>query len=142
MSRLGAAVEDSNLPKRPLSCAYKAPRRSPFAGASFSSRLAHVPSSAPLSQSAYSLVWISDLISMASTCSQPIADRCYPHASTVEPGFRFLKPPPSSDVLLFGGDARFNLPAMDVPASMDGRRFQAPPAVGPPLLSTCTAELS
>ena len=28
MSRLGAAVEDLNPPKRPLSCAYKAPRRS------------------------------------------------------------------------------------------------------------------
>jgi hypothetical protein len=29
VSRLGAAVEGSNPPKRPLSCAYKAPRRSP-----------------------------------------------------------------------------------------------------------------
>jgi hypothetical protein len=46
---------------------------------------------------------------MASTCSQLIVDRCYPHASTVESGFRFLKPPPSSDVPLFGGDARFQL---------------------------------
>ena len=60
------------------------------------SRLAYVPSSASLSQSTHSLVWISDLISMASTCSQPIA-HSYPHASIVESGFQFSKPPPSSD---------------------------------------------
>jgi len=45
-----------------------------FAGASFSSRPAYVLS-ASLSQSTHSLMWISDLISIASTCSQPIADR-------------------------------------------------------------------
>jgi hypothetical protein len=38
----------------------------------------------------------SDLISMASTCSQPIA-HSYPHASIVESGFQFSKPPLSSD---------------------------------------------
>jgi hypothetical protein len=31
---------------------------------------------------------------------------------------------------------------MDVPASMDGGRFQAPPAVGQPLPFACAAELS
>jgi hypothetical protein len=30
VSRLGAAVEGLNHPKRPLSCAYKVPRRSPL----------------------------------------------------------------------------------------------------------------
>jgi hypothetical protein len=47
----------------------KLPGDPPFAGASFSSPSAHVPSSASLSQSTHSLVWISDLILMASTCS-------------------------------------------------------------------------
>jgi hypothetical protein len=134
MSRLGAAVEDSNPLKRPPSCAYKAPRRSPFAGASFLSRPAHVPS-ASLSQSTHSLVWISDLISMAFTCSQPIA-HSYPHASVIKSGFQLSKPSPSSDASLFGCVARFNLSAMD------GRRFQAPPAIGQPLPPTRAAELS
>ena len=119
----------------------KLPGDPPFAGASFSSRPAYVPSSASLSQSTHSLVWISDLISMASTCSQPIA-HSYPHASIVESGFQFSKPPPSSDASLFGCAARFNLSAMDVPASMNGRRFQAPPAVGQSLPPACAAELS
>ena len=30
VSRLGAAIEGSNLPKKSLSCAYKVPRRSPL----------------------------------------------------------------------------------------------------------------
>jgi hypothetical protein len=78
---------------------------------------------------------------MASTCSQPIA-HSYPHASIVESGFQFSKPPPSSDASIFGCAARFSLSAMDVPASMNGRRFQAPPAVGQPLPPACAAELS
>jgi hypothetical protein len=78
---------------------------------------------------------------MASTCSQPIA-HSYPHASIVESGFQFSKPPPSSNTSIFGCTARFNLSAMDVPASMNGRRFQAPPAVGQPLPPACAAELS
>jgi hypothetical protein len=47
-----------------------------------------------------------------------------------------------SDASIFGCAARFNLSAMDVPASMNGRRFQAPPAVGQPLPPACAAELS
>jgi hypothetical protein len=43
---------------------------------------------------------------------------------------------------IFGGAARFNLSAMDVPASINGRRFQALSAVGQPLLSAYAAELS
>jgi hypothetical protein len=78
---------------------------------------------------------------MASTCSQPIA-HSYPYASIVESGFQFSKLPPSSDASIFGCAARFNLSAMDVPASMNGRRFQAPPAVGQPLPPACAAELS
>jgi hypothetical protein len=97
-------------------------------------------SSASLSQSTHSLVWISDLISMASTYSQPIA-YSYPHTSTVESGFQFSKPPPSSDASLFGCATRFNLSATDVPVSMNGRHFQAPPAVGQPLPPACAAEL-
>jgi len=37
---------------------------------------------------------------------------------------------------------RFNLSAMDVSASMNGRHFQAPPAVGQSLPPACAAELS
>jgi hypothetical protein len=58
-------------------------------------------------------VWISDLISMASTSSQPIAHN-YPHASIVELGFQFSEPPPSSDASVFDCAARVNLSAMDV----------------------------
>jgi hypothetical protein len=43
---------------------------------------------------------------------------------------------------LFGCAARFNLSAMDVPASTDGGRFQAPPSVDQPLSPACAAELS
>jgi hypothetical protein len=141
MSCLGAAVEDLKPPKRPLSYAYKAHRRSPFAGASFSLRLAYVPSSASLSQSTHSLVWISDLISMASICSQPIT-HSYPHASTVKPSFQLSKHPSFSDASLFGCAARFNLSTMEVPASMDGGPFRAPPAGGQSLSPTRAAELS
>jgi hypothetical protein len=94
VSRLGAAVEGSNPPKRPLSCAYKAPRRSPHVWSIFFLASSSVPSPASLSQSTHSLVWISEVISMASTWSQPIA-HSYPYASIVELGFQFLKPPPS-----------------------------------------------
>jgi hypothetical protein len=98
------------------------------------------PSSASLSQSTHSLEWIRNLILMASTYSQPIA-YSNPHVSIVESGFQFSKSLPSEDALVFGCAARFNLPAMDVPASMNGRRFQALPAVGQPLLPACAAEL-
>jgi hypothetical protein len=85
-------------------------------------------------------VRISGLISMASTCSQPIIYN-YPHAF-VESGFQFSKPPPSPDASIFGCATRFNLSAMDVPASTDDRRFQAPPAVDQLLLPAYAAELS
>jgi hypothetical protein len=86
-------------------------------------------------------MWISNLISMVSTCSQPIA-HSYPHSSTVELGFQFSNPPSSSDVSLFGCAARLNLSAMDIPASMNGRRFPASLAVGQPLSPACAAEPS
>jgi hypothetical protein len=92
-------------------------------------------------KSTHSLVWISDLISMASTCSQPIA-HSYPRTPIVELGFQFSKPPPSSDASLFGCATRFNLSAVDVPASMNGCHFRAPPAVGRSLTPACAAELS
>jgi hypothetical protein len=119
----------------------KLPGDSPFAGASFSLRPAHVLSSASLSQSTHFLVWVNDLILMASTCSQSIA-HIYPHSSTVKPSFRFSNPLSSLDMSLFGCAARLNLSAMDVPASMNGRRFQASPAVGQPLPPACVAEPS
>jgi hypothetical protein len=78
---------------------------------------------------------------MASTCSQPIA-YSYSYASIVEPSFQFSKPPPSSDASIFGCAAHFNLSAMDVSASINGRRFQTPPAVDQPLPPACAAELS
>jgi hypothetical protein len=65
---------------------------------------------------------------MASICSQPIA-HSYPHASIVELGFQFPKPPPSSDASMFGCAARFNLSATDVPASMNGGPEWAPLAL-------------
>ena len=77
---------------------------------------------------------------MASTCSQPNPPS-YPHSSIIESGLQLLKPPPS-DASLFGCAARFDLSSMDVPASMDGGRFQAPPAVSQPLPPACAAELS
>src|SRR5690242_17781825 len=58
---------------------------------------------------------------MASICSQPIT-HSYPHASTVKPSFQLSKHPSSSDASLFGSAARFNLSAMDVPASIDAAR--------------------
>jgi hypothetical protein len=78
---------------------------------------------------------------MASTCSQSIA-HIYPHSSTVKPSFQFSNSLSSSDTSLFGCAARLNLSAMDVPASMNGRRFQASPAVGQPLPPACVAEPS
>jgi hypothetical protein len=68
--------------------------------------------------------------SMASTCCQPIA-HSYPHRSICESGFQFSKPPTSSDALLLGSAARFNLSAMNVPASMNTRLFQAAPHCRP-----------
>ena len=78
---------------------------------------------------------------MASICSQPIT-HSYPHASTVKPSFQLSKHPSSSDASLFGCAARFNLSAMDVPASIDGDPFRAPAAVGQPLSPARAAELS
>jgi hypothetical protein len=78
---------------------------------------------------------------MASTCSQPVA-HSYLHASTVDLGFQFSKRPSPPDARIFGCAARFNLSAMDVPASMNSRRFQVPSAVGQLLPSGCAAELS
>jgi hypothetical protein len=43
---------------------------------------------------------------------------------------------------MLGCAARFTLSAVDVPASMNGGRFQAPPAVGQSLPPACAAELS
>jgi hypothetical protein len=129
VSRLGAAVEGSNIPKRHYFVPIKFLGDPPLAEASFSSRSVHMPFSASLSQSTHSLVWISDLVSMASTCSQPIA-YSYPHISIIESGFQFLRPLPSSDASLFGCAAHFNLSTTDVPASMNSRCFQASPAVG------------
>jgi hypothetical protein len=74
VSRLRVAVEGSNPPKDRCFVPIKLSDDPPLlTGASFSSRSVHVSSSASLSQSTHSPVWISDLISMASTCSQPIA---------------------------------------------------------------------
>jgi hypothetical protein len=95
----------------------------PFAGTSFPSRPARVPSSATPSQSTHSLVWNSNLISMAFMCCQPIAPS-YPYASyasIVKLGFQFSKSPPSSDASVFGCAARFDLSAMDLPAPMNRR---------------------
>jgi hypothetical protein len=77
---------------------------------------------------------------MAFICSQLIV-YSYPPVFIVESGFQFSKPLPS-DASILGCAPRFNLSAMDVPASINGRRFQAPPAVGQPLPPAWAAELS
>jgi hypothetical protein len=77
-------------------------------------------------------VWISNLISIASTYRQPIA-----HNSTDASIVKFLTPPTSYDASMFGCAAGFNL---SVPP-MNGRRFQTPP-VGQLLPSARTADLS
>jgi hypothetical protein len=84
-------------------------------------------------------VWVGDLISMASTCYQPII-HSYPHAFTVESGFQSSKPPTSSDTSRLGYATRFNLSVMDLPVSMNGR-FQVP-AAGQLLPSARTTDLS
>jgi len=78
---------------------------------------------------------------MASTYCQPIAHST-PHSSTVKSGFQFSEPPTLSDASRLGCAARFNLSAMDLPAPLNGRGFQAPPAVGQSLLPAYTAQLS
>src|SRR5438045_1985892 len=96
--------------------------RSAGPGASLPLRLAHL-SSASLLQSTYSLMWINDLILMASMCSRPITHSC-PHASIIESGRQLLKPPLSTDASLFGCATRIDLSAMDISALMNGRRIQ------------------
>jgi hypothetical protein len=76
---------------------------------------------------------------MASTCCQPII-HSYPHAFTMESGFQSSKPS-TSDISRLGCTARFNLSAMDLPVSMNGR-FQVPPAASQLLPSARTADLS
>jgi len=106
------------------------------------SRLAQLtsPSFASLSPSIHPLAWIGDLVSMASTCCQPIApsSAC---GSIIKSGLQFSKPPTSSDASLLGSAARFHLSMVDVPASTDDRRCQAPPALGHVLPSARTADL-
>jgi hypothetical protein len=68
---------------------------------------------------------------MASTCCQPIT-----HSSTDASVVTFSKLLPPYDTSMFGCAARF-----DLSAPMNGRRFQAPPAVGQLLPSARTADL-
>jgi len=95
-------------------------------------------SSASLSQSTPSLMWIGDLISMASTCFQPIAHST-PHRSVVELGFQSSKLPNPSDTSVLGCAARVNLSTMDLPPSMNAVGFKRPWAVGKLLPSARTA---
>jgi hypothetical protein len=78
-------------------------------------------------------VWISNLISTASTCCQSIT-----HSSTDASVVTFSKLLPPYDASMFGCAARFDLSAQP----MNGRRFQAPPVVGQLLPSARTADLS
>jgi hypothetical protein len=122
--------------------AYKARGDLSFAGVSCSFRPALCVTPPLLFHNLlFSLVWISDLISMASTYCQQIAHNC-PHNSIVKLGFQFRKPPKRSDASVFGCAARFNLSATDTPASMDDLRSPAPLAVRQGLPSTRTASPS
>ena len=131
-----------NPPRRPPSCAYKAPGDPSFVGASFSFLPACVTPPLLFCNLFLSLVWIGDLISMVSKCFQPIAHSCTPHKSIAKLGFQFPNPPQPSDASVFGCAARFNLSGMDTPASMNDLRSQAPPAVGQRLPSARTASPS
>jgi hypothetical protein len=77
---------------------------------------------------------------MASTCCQPIAHST-PHRSTVKLGFQFSKPPTPLDASRLGCAARFNLSTIDLQPSINGRRFQASPAVGQLLPSARMVDL-
>jgi len=82
----------------------------------------------------YSFVIYSlNLISMASTCCQPIT-----HSSADASVVTFSKLLPPYDASMFGCATRFDLSA----PPMNGHRFQAPPAVGQLLPSARTADLS
>ena len=76
---------------------------------------------------------------MASTRCQPII-HSYPYAFTMESGFQPSKPPTSSDTSRLGCAVRFNLSAMDLPVSMNGR-FQVS-AAGQLLPSARTTDVS
>ena len=78
-------------------------------------------------------MWIGNLISMASTCCQPIT-----HSSADPSVIKFSKPLPPYNASWFGRTAPFDLSA----PPMNGRRFQAPPAVGQLPPSARTADLS
>jgi hypothetical protein len=98
-------------------------------------------SSASLSQSTPSLMWIDDLISMASTYCQPIAYST-PHRFTIKLGFQFSEPPIPLNASRLSCAARFNLSAINLSAPLNGRGFQAAPAVGQSLLPAYIAQLS
>ena len=78
---------------------------------------------------------------MAPICCQPIADR-YRYRPIFKLGSQPPKSPVPLDAIALGCAARFKLSKLDKPASMDGRRFQAPPGVGQALSSGCVADLS
>ena len=86
-------------------------------------------------------MWIGDLISMASTCFQPIAHGT-PYRSVVELGFQSSKLPNPSDTSVLGCAARINLSTMDLLPSMNAVGFKRPRAVGKLLPSARTADLS
>ena len=77
---------------------------------------------------------------MALTCCQSIADR-YRYRPIFKLGSQPPKSPASLDAIALGCAARFNLSKLDEPASMDGRRFQGPLAVGQFFSSGCMADL-
>jgi hypothetical protein len=77
-------------------------------------------------------VWISNLISMASTCCQSIT-----HSSTEASVVTFSKLLPPNDASMFGCTARFDLSA----PPMNGHQFQTSSAVSQLLPSARTADL-
>lgn len=79
-----------------------------------------------------SLSWTGDLVSIASTCCQSIANS-YPHRSSFELEIQSSNPPVSSDTQPIGFATRLDLSTVDKPAPMDDRQF---------LSSGCTPDLS
>ena len=69
------------------------------------------------------------LVSISTRHCPPIADG-YPYRSISETGIQSSKPPASADAQPLGFTARFNLPMMNEPTSMDDHRFQPAPAMG------------
>jgi hypothetical protein len=77
---------------------------------------------------------------MTSTCCQPPTVIRYKPILNLD--FQLSKPPASSDAILLGCTARFNLSPVDTPGLMNDCRFQGLSAASQSLPSGCTVDPS